>query len=293
MIFLIFTNSRGLSSFYFYFYSFWKDESGARRTKTHGDEGRNRGEQGYPVCRESGSIVICPACMRSSFASLRPRSNTISGCESFLCRWQFWLSEYAWTRESSVEMGMRWNEWQKRSRKDEESEEESSRVSHPIIVGYESTEPATRPSAAVLLEVLWTAADGSGSQRTNNIVYFSDGSHRRSAFQFAPRGWGCMIHDAGDTGPYFDPSFYSSCFSVPLVPLSFLPSTSLGLELFAQYTPFPFPFLHFRVSVGANAAFNSGIILLLALQILSLWPIFLRGSLDCRRRKRVARPYVF
>jgi len=72
--------------------------------------------------------------------------------------------------------------------KDEKGEEESSRVSHPTVAGYESTEPATRPSAAVLLEVLWTAADGSGSQRTNNIVYFSDGSHRRSAFQFTPRG---------------------------------------------------------------------------------------------------------
>lgn len=64
----------------------------------------------------------------------------------------------------------------------------------------------------------------------------------------------------------------SLSLSVPLVPLSFLPSTWLGLELFAQYTPFPSPpsSLHFRVSVGANAAFNSGIILLLALQILSL-----------------------
>lgn len=39
-----------------------------------------------------------------------------------------------------------------------------------------------------VLEILWTAVDGSGSQRTNNIVYFSDGLHRRSAFQFAPGG---------------------------------------------------------------------------------------------------------
>jgi len=60
--------------------------------------------------------------------------------------------------------------------------------SHPRIVGYESTGLSTRPSATVLVEVLWTAVDGSGSQRTNNIVYFSDGSHRRSAFQFAPGG---------------------------------------------------------------------------------------------------------
>lgn len=64
----------------------------------------------------------------------------------------------------------------------------------PTVVGYESTGPVTRPSAAVLAEVLWTAADGSGSQRTNNIVYFSDGSHRRSAFQFAPGGM--RMHDS-------------------------------------------------------------------------------------------------
>lgn len=61
-------------------------------------------------------------------------------------------------------------------------------------------------------------------------------------------------------------------YLVPSRTLSFLPSTSLGLELFAQYTPsfaHPPPSHHFRV-VGANAPSNSDIILLLALQILSL-----------------------
>lgn len=57
----------------------------------------------------------------------------------------------------------------------------------PLWVTKARNPPLVLPSA-VLLEVLWTAADGSGSQRTNNIVYFSDGSHCRSAFQFAPRG---------------------------------------------------------------------------------------------------------
>lgn len=79
-----------------------------------------------------------------------------------------------------------------------------------------------------------------------------------------------MIHDVGDTGPYFDPTPPASR-PVSVRTLSFLPSTSLGLELFAQYTPSPPPtFRHFRVFVGANAASNSSIILLLALQILSL-----------------------
>lgn len=63
-------------------------------------------------------------------------------------------------------------------------------------------------------------------------------------------------------------------YLVPSRTLSFLPSTSLGLELFAQYTPSfaaaaPPSSHHFRV-VGANAPSNGDIILLLALQILSL-----------------------
>lgn len=103
-----------------------------------------------------------------------------SGCQSAPA-WA--LANGAWKREREMERVTEALEKGRRGRGGE-----SIRVSHPTVVGYESTEPATRPSAAVLLEVLWTAADGSGSQRTNNIVYFSDGSHRRSAFQFAPRG---------------------------------------------------------------------------------------------------------
>lgn len=57
-----------------------------------------------------------------------------------------------------------------------------------------------------------------------------------------------MIHDVGDTGPYFDPSclplasLASSTLSVSRArrTLSFLPpSTSLGLELFATMLPIP------------------------------------------------------
>lgn len=98
-----------------------------------------------------------------------------------------------------------------------------------------------------------------------------------------------MIHDAGDTGPYFDPRFHSSRFpSFPTLSSRFHSFHRLRSVLNSLHNIPPFPLLsllHFRVYVGANAAFNSGIILLLALQILSLRPIFLRGSLDRRGRK--------
>jgi len=65
-------------------------------------------------------------------------------------------------------------------------------------------------------------------------------------------GWGCMIHDVGDTGPYFDPGFHPSrpSLSLSLCPPvslclacapSFLASTSRGLELFAATRPSSFP----------------------------------------------------
>lgn len=94
-----------------------------------------------------------------------------------------WLSEYA-----NSERGGQKREMECVTGALEEGRQKlGERRFHPTVAGYESTGPATCPPV-VLVEVLWTAADGSGSQRTNNIVYFSDGSHRRSAFQFVPRG---------------------------------------------------------------------------------------------------------
>lgn len=93
------------------------------------------------------------------------------------------------TRGLASKSAQRWNEGYRSSHEEGQGEEERGLDgSHPTVVGYESTGLATRPSVTVLVEVLWTAVDGSGSQGTNNIVYFSNGSHRRSAFQFAPRG---------------------------------------------------------------------------------------------------------
>jgi len=116
-----------------------------------------------------------------------------------------------------------------RDRRSDRSARERTKRTRRRVAGYlipslwvtKARNPPLVLPPLVLLEVLWTAADGSGSQRTNNIVYFSDGSHRRNALQFAPRGWECMIHDVGDTRPYFDPSFHSSLF---------IPSSSVSCD---------------------------------------------------------------
>lgn len=246
MIFLIFTNSRGLSSFHFCSYPFWEDGSGTRRTRAHGNEGWNRhaGRGGEGEGGGGGGIGI------SSLPRKR-KYRYLSGMYAFVLRVTSAPFKYhQWLRELPlpltvlavrVRVGSRverrdGNEMGTSDRGARERTRRVARVSHPIIVGYESTEPATRPSAAVLLEVLWTAADGSGSQRTNNIVYFSDGSHRRSALQFAPRGWGCMIHDVGDTGPYFDPSFHSSCFLLCLRPSRLRPALIPPIDVARSWT---------------------------------------------------------
>ena len=86
-------------------------------------------------------------------------------------------------------------------------------------------------------EVFWTTANGSRSQRTNNIVYLLDGSRYHRALEFVPRGWECMIHDAGDMGLYSDP------LCQPPHVLSRVP----WARLFCSHSS---SFYHFRTFVG-------------------------------------------
>jgi len=79
-----------------------------------------------------------------------------------------------------------------------------------------------------------------------------------------------MIHDVRDTGPYFDPSFHSPLASRSISVRLFRFSHRLRSVLNSLHnTCFPYPLLS-TTSIDANAASNSDIILLLALQILSL-----------------------
>lgn len=136
MIYPIFTNSRGISSFYFCFYSFRKDRSGARRTKSHGDERRNR--------RMRGGTGISSLPRKRKYRYLSGMYALVLRVTSAPFKYHQWLRELPLpltVLAVRVRVGSRverrdGNEMERvteaRSRKDEEGEEESSRVSHPI-----------------------------------------------------------------------------------------------------------------------------------------------------------------